>query len=84
MSNMSQGLLRTIATDKLSEAQPSLASRWWEKLHQTQSCSNLSRCARCLPVAASVRLFNSHTAFNRSPFFLDNQICSTVGGMTAL
>ena len=54
-----------------------------KKHHQTQSCSNLLRYARCLPVEALVRSFNINTSYNGSPCYIDNSFTRSVKGMNS-
>ena len=83
-ASLSQRLVRTNDIDKERDTQACLASRGWEKHHQTQSCSNLSWHARCLPVATSLRPYNSYISYNGSPCYIDNWIDRFVKSMTTL
>ena len=73
--------LRTIATCKLPDAQ-AFSEQWWGNHHQIQSCSNLPRHARCLPVA-SVQSFNRNSSYNGSPCYIDNWIDTSVKDMAS-
>ena len=69
LRSLSQRLLRAIVVR--DKAQGCLASRGWEKHHQTQSC---------LPVAVLDSSFHSHISYPGNPCHLDNWIGRPVKG----